>query len=259
MQQEAVELLVFHAVTVLASCHNKCCKVGLAPLHFTLRLVQAQGGCLLTDVRVDEVQPMVKVDETTPVRVNTGKELHAGLDLLLRTLELFGYCWCEAKASWQGSCNVNHGIKLGRPNPAIEVTICFSKALQYELVELVEFHCVPTLSSTLDECDEVHATILCHCQGNWLLRLFQSCSLLTNVLIAELQPSLEMDIPCPIVHLVEHGFASGKLLGFCAICGRCWRCKAKAPRRVGSHFNQSIKALRINATIAISVSLRKAM
>mmetsp|Transcript_44331 Transcript_44331/g.77196 ORF Transcript_44331/g.77196 Transcript_44331/m.77196 type:complete len:327 (-) Transcript_44331:750-1730(-) len=259
VQQEAVQLLVFHAVTVLTSCYNKCCKIGLAPLHLALSLVKAQSGSLLADVRVNEIQPMVKIDEATPVRIDTGKELHAGLDLLLRSLELLSYCWCKAKTPWQGSCNINHGIKLGGPNPAIEVAICFGEALQYELVELMEFHGIPALGGPLDECDKVHPAVLCHCQGDCLLKIFQGCSLLTNVLIAELQPSLEMDIPCPIVHLVEHGFASGKLLGFCAICGRCWRCKAKAPRRVGSHFNQSIKALRINATIAISVSLRKAM
>mmetsp|Transcript_113032 Transcript_113032/g.199565 ORF Transcript_113032/g.199565 Transcript_113032/m.199565 type:complete len:263 (+) Transcript_113032:512-1300(+) len=195
VQQEAVQLLVFHAVTVLTSCYDKRCKVGLAPLHFTLSLVEAQSSCLLADVRVNEIQPMVEVDEATPVRIDTGKELHAGLDLLLRSLELFGYCWCEAKASWQGSCNVNHGIKLGRPNPAIEIAICFSEALQDELVELVKFHCIPTFGSTLDECDKVHPAILCHCQGDRLLQVFQGCSLLTNVLIAKLQPGLKVNIP----------------------------------------------------------------
>mmetsp|Transcript_94745 Transcript_94745/g.173643 ORF Transcript_94745/g.173643 Transcript_94745/m.173643 type:complete len:272 (+) Transcript_94745:108-923(+) len=204
VQQEAVQLLVFHAVTVLASCHNKCCKVGLASLHLTLGLVEAQSSCLLTDVWVDEIQPMVKVDEATPVGIDSGKELHTGLDLLLWSLKLLSNCWGKAKATWQGSCNINHGIKLSRPNPAIKVTICFCEALQYELVKLMEFHCIPTLGGTLDECDEIHPAVLCHCQGDCLLKIFQGCSLLTNVLVAELQPSLKMNVPCSIVHLVKH-------------------------------------------------------
>mmetsp|Transcript_38310 Transcript_38310/g.70836 ORF Transcript_38310/g.70836 Transcript_38310/m.70836 type:complete len:301 (+) Transcript_38310:296-1198(+) len=68
-----------------------------------------------------------------------------------------------------------------------------------------------------------------------------------------------MDVPCFVMHLVEHHLASSGLLCFVAVCLSSWWSKSKAPWGLCGNIDENIKGLRTNATITISVSLCEAV
>mmetsp|Transcript_44328 Transcript_44328/g.77189 ORF Transcript_44328/g.77189 Transcript_44328/m.77189 type:complete len:229 (-) Transcript_44328:276-962(-) len=161
VQQEAVQLLVFHAVTVLTSCYNKCCKIGLAPLHLALSLVKAQSGSLLADVRVNEIQPMVEVDEASVLAVDALKELHASVQLLLGGSEELCYGWCKTKATRHACSSIHHIIKICCCDLAIKIIVELSEAVQQKLVELTVLLGILTLCCILDEIYKPLSTVFC--------------------------------------------------------------------------------------------------
>mmetsp|Transcript_112946 Transcript_112946/g.217499 ORF Transcript_112946/g.217499 Transcript_112946/m.217499 type:complete len:200 (+) Transcript_112946:351-950(+) len=154
MQQEAVELFVFHAVPAPACCHCPSHEVCLAALHSALRLLGIQRRRLLADVRIDEVQPLVEVDVTSVATVDLGKECHAGLQLLLWALEELCYSGRKTKAARHACCSIDHRIEIGKGNQPIKVCIHLREAFEQELVKLPIFCRVAALSCSFDKCDE---------------------------------------------------------------------------------------------------------
>mmetsp|Transcript_112927 Transcript_112927/g.217462 ORF Transcript_112927/g.217462 Transcript_112927/m.217462 type:complete len:222 (-) Transcript_112927:592-1257(-) len=220
MEEKAIQLLEFWAVTAPASCDDPRCKVSLAPFHFAFCLGPIQSCHLFADVRIDETQPVVKIDVALIVSVDLCKELHASLHFLLWSLIKLSHCWGKAKTPGHVRGYLHHVIKVSCDDFTIKVHIRIRETLQQKLIELMILDRVTTLSGPLQESNEALSAVFCHGQANRLLKLIQCLRFLANVCVAKAQPSLEVDVAGVVVHLVEHGFPSGELFCFVAICRR---------------------------------------
>mmetsp|Transcript_33181 Transcript_33181/g.59846 ORF Transcript_33181/g.59846 Transcript_33181/m.59846 type:complete len:299 (+) Transcript_33181:417-1313(+) len=298
MQQEAVELLVFHAVTALASCYCPVYEVCLAALHSALRLLGIQRRRLLADVRIDEVQPLVEIDITSPGIVDLCKQRHASLQLILWALEELCYSGRKTKAARHACSSVHHSIEISNGNQSIKVCIHLCEAFQQELVELPERCGAPALGGSFDEGDEALPAVFSRLEALQLLQMDVSCGwsrnaeldclrdtiripslvhatrqrwghtregwlkrlcLRADVCVTEVQPCFEVDVATCIMHLVEHRLAGRSLLFWAGVGGKCRRGKSKSPRSLCSNINECIKCGCINSAIAIFIGLGETM
>mmetsp|Transcript_38315 Transcript_38315/g.70845 ORF Transcript_38315/g.70845 Transcript_38315/m.70845 type:complete len:287 (+) Transcript_38315:1087-1947(+) len=218
MKQKAVQLLVLWTVLTLAGLQDPLPEVFLASLPLALGLTKQS--CLLTDMLVDVIQPMVEIDEASILAVNALEELHASLHFLLWSLIKLSHCWGKAKTPGHVRGYLHHVIKVSCDDFTIKVHIRIRETLQQKLIELMILDRVTTLSGPLQESNEALSAVFCHGQANRLLKLIQCLRFLANVCVAKAQPSLEVDVAGVVVHLVEHGFPSGELFCFVAICRR---------------------------------------
>mmetsp|Transcript_55995 Transcript_55995/g.102456 ORF Transcript_55995/g.102456 Transcript_55995/m.102456 type:complete len:230 (-) Transcript_55995:203-892(-) len=107
VQEEAVELLVLHAVPAVTSRQDPTPEILLTEFHLTLRLAHVQTCCLLADVHIDAIKPMIEVDETCVLVINTCEKIRPSLRLLLRRAVALCNCWREAEASRHGCGSLN--------------------------------------------------------------------------------------------------------------------------------------------------------
>mmetsp|Transcript_152249 Transcript_152249/g.280616 ORF Transcript_152249/g.280616 Transcript_152249/m.280616 type:complete len:520 (+) Transcript_152249:798-2357(+) len=166
MQQEAVELLVFHAVSAGACCNDPRFEIFCTVIHLALRLINLEASCLLADVRVDVVEKMVKVDVARVVGVNGSKECIASFNLVVCSAEDLSHCRREAKDARQASCNIHQKIKIRRSDFTVKITICLSEALEQKLVQLVKLCRIARLRGSLDELDKSFSAVFSVRQGD---------------------------------------------------------------------------------------------
>mmetsp|Transcript_28876 Transcript_28876/g.51065 ORF Transcript_28876/g.51065 Transcript_28876/m.51065 type:complete len:258 (-) Transcript_28876:419-1192(-) len=130
VKEKAVQLFVLRTVTTVASCYNPCRKISLASLHLAFCLAAIQTCHFFADVRIDETQPVVKVDVALVVGVDLREELHASLRLLLRSPIELGHSRGEAKAPGHVSSHLYHVIKVSCSDLTIKICIRVREALQ---------------------------------------------------------------------------------------------------------------------------------